>query len=153
MNLDYFVVLDAASGTFFSASDAYLLDTRKLTTSELDALNEGTDSERSELAERCGTGLGSIAQAACVNQLARTDTMTAADAPAQPEILPPTKDEELCSNCYYRDWGTETCRRHAPQATFAPTNFYVDEGRDILFACPTWPETMETDWCGEWRPA
>ena len=56
-NLNYCVLLDVTSGTFFCAADAVLLDTRALTPEELDLLNEGSDSERRDLGEERGTDL------------------------------------------------------------------------------------------------
>lgn len=56
-NLDYFVVCDVYSGTFFGADGAYLLDTRKLTPEQRDILNDGTDSDRGELASELGSCL------------------------------------------------------------------------------------------------
>ena len=55
MNLDYFVIVDPDSGTFFGAASAILLDTRKLDEDELDDLNDGTDNDRARLAEKYGT--------------------------------------------------------------------------------------------------
>jgi hypothetical protein len=58
--LAYFVVVDCCSGTFFGADNAFLLDTRKLSEDELDILNNGTDDERSSLAERLGMDMEKI---------------------------------------------------------------------------------------------
>lgn len=55
MNLSYFVVLDLESGTFFGADNAYILDTRDIP--DLDAFNDGSDSDRREIAEQHGTDL------------------------------------------------------------------------------------------------
>jgi hypothetical protein len=56
-NLDYFVICDRDSGTFFSASDAVILDTRWLNDEELEILNEGSDSERSDLCSSYGSDI------------------------------------------------------------------------------------------------
>lgn len=56
-NLDYFVVCDVDSGTFFGANGAYLLDTRKLSPEQLDTLNNGADDERGELVSELGSPL------------------------------------------------------------------------------------------------
>jgi hypothetical protein len=58
--LDYFVIVDCASGTFFGADNAFLLDTRKLSEDELDILNNGTDDERGSLAEQLGIDMEEI---------------------------------------------------------------------------------------------
>jgi hypothetical protein len=57
MNLAHLVVLDLMSGTFFDATNAYLVDMRKLSPEEIDTFNDGTDSDRRELAERYGLDL------------------------------------------------------------------------------------------------
>lgn len=53
-HIDYFVVCDADSGTFFGANNAMILDTRKLTPEQLHTLNEGSDSERSDIMTEVG---------------------------------------------------------------------------------------------------
>jgi len=58
--LDYFVVVDAISGTFFGAGNAVILDTRKLSDEQLDELNEGSDSERRKLACEVGNSLDTL---------------------------------------------------------------------------------------------
>lgn len=55
MKLDYHVILDLQSGTFFGANNAYIIDTRNIP--DLEAFNEGTDSDRREIAEQFGTDL------------------------------------------------------------------------------------------------
>ena len=55
MKLDYHVILDLQSGTFFGADNAYIIDTRNIP--DLEAFNEGTDSDRREIAEQFGTDL------------------------------------------------------------------------------------------------
>lgn len=57
MDLSYHVLIDCTSGTFFGADTAYLVNTRSLNPEELDTLNEGSDSERCELAESSGQDL------------------------------------------------------------------------------------------------
>lgn len=59
-DLSYFVVIDSYSGTFFGADSALLLDTRKLSEEELDDLNEGSDSDRQDLAEKHGIDLETL---------------------------------------------------------------------------------------------
>lgn len=59
-NLDYYVCLDIESGMFFCASNAYIFDTRSLTENELDLLNDGSDSDRSELADTHGACLSDL---------------------------------------------------------------------------------------------
>lgn len=59
-NLDDFVVLDLDSGTFFSAATSVILDTRRLTESQLEILNEGSDGERCDLASEYGSELENI---------------------------------------------------------------------------------------------
>lgn len=54
-NLAHHVVLDLASGTFFGADGAYIVDTRDIP--DLEAFNEGSDSDRREIAEAVGTDL------------------------------------------------------------------------------------------------
>jgi len=44
-DLAYYVCLDIDSGTFFSAQNACLIDTRSLSPEELDLLDNGTDEE------------------------------------------------------------------------------------------------------------
>lgn len=56
-DLSYHVVLDLESGTFFGADCAYLIDTRAVPPDELEVFNEGSDSDRREIAERYGTDL------------------------------------------------------------------------------------------------
>jgi hypothetical protein len=58
--LDYFVVVDCASGTFFGADNAFLLDTRKLSEDQLDILNNGANDERGSLAEQLGIDMEEI---------------------------------------------------------------------------------------------
>lgn len=48
------VILDASSGTYFDAADARLLQLGSLTSAELETLCDGSDAERSALAERHG---------------------------------------------------------------------------------------------------
>lgn len=55
MDLSHHVVLDATSGTFFGASNAVILDTRTLP--DLEALDNGSDHDRCQLAQDCGTDL------------------------------------------------------------------------------------------------
>lgn len=57
MYLSHHVALDLVSGTFFGASNAYIVDMRKLSPEDVDTFNEGTDSDRRELAERYGIDL------------------------------------------------------------------------------------------------
>jgi len=57
MDLSYHVLIDCTSGTFFGANTAYLLDTRSLSPEIMDTLNEGSDSERCDLAESSGQDL------------------------------------------------------------------------------------------------
>jgi len=57
MNLSYHVLIDCTSGTFFGADTAYLLDTRSLTPEIMATLNDGSDSERCDLAESSGQDL------------------------------------------------------------------------------------------------
>lgn len=54
MDLRGFAVV-SSDGSFFDASKALLVDTSSLSEDEIDLLNEGTDSERWELA--CARGL------------------------------------------------------------------------------------------------
>jgi hypothetical protein len=56
MNLSGFSVV-STDGTFVDAGTCYLLDTSKLDEKQLDTLNEGTDEERTELAEEHGLDL------------------------------------------------------------------------------------------------
>lgn len=49
-----YVVLDMRSGTFFGADDACLIDTAKLSPEELEDLNEGTDTDRLQIANKHG---------------------------------------------------------------------------------------------------
>lgn len=58
--LDHFIIIDPISGTFFSADNAVILDTRKLSAEQLDELNEGSDSERRKLACEVGTSLDEL---------------------------------------------------------------------------------------------
>jgi len=58
--LDYFVVVDGISGTFFGAGNAVILDTRKLSDEQLDELNEGSYSEQRKLACEVGTFLDTL---------------------------------------------------------------------------------------------
>ena len=53
-DLAYYVCLDIDSGTFFSAENACLIDTRSLTTEELDLLDNGTDTDRALLGDKHG---------------------------------------------------------------------------------------------------
>ena len=53
-DLSYYVCLDIDSGTFFSAENACLIDTRSLTAEELDLLNDGTDTDRALLGDKHG---------------------------------------------------------------------------------------------------
>lgn len=55
--LDGFVVLDVSSGTFFGADQAYVFNTASLTPAELQRFNEGSDSDRIEIADRRGSYL------------------------------------------------------------------------------------------------
>ena len=48
------VILDASSGTYFDAADARLLQLGLLTSAELETLCDGSDAERSALAQRHG---------------------------------------------------------------------------------------------------
>ena len=54
VDLSRYVVMDTESGTFFSAEHACVIDTTDLNPEELDALNEGTDTERALLADIYG---------------------------------------------------------------------------------------------------
>ena len=54
-NLDYFIVADLDSGTFFGAKGAVILDTRWLYAEELEQLNEGSDYERVDVPDHYGT--------------------------------------------------------------------------------------------------
>ena len=54
MSLDYHVILDPDSGTFFGASDAMLIDIRQLSQEELDTFNDGTDGDRAEIGRKYG---------------------------------------------------------------------------------------------------
>lgn len=60
MNLDYHVLLDVESGTFFDAGNAVLIDTRTLTPDELELLNEGSDNDRGLLGSERGQRLDEI---------------------------------------------------------------------------------------------
>lgn len=51
------VILDASSGTYFDAADARLLQLASLTSAELETLCDGSDAERSALAQRHGLPL------------------------------------------------------------------------------------------------
>lgn len=53
-DLAYYVCLDIDSGTFFSAQDACLIDTRSLSPEELDLLDNGTDTDRALLGDKYG---------------------------------------------------------------------------------------------------
>ena len=53
-HISNFVVCDAESGTYFGANNAMILDTRKLTPEQQHTLNEGSDSERSDLMTEVG---------------------------------------------------------------------------------------------------
>jgi len=53
-SLDYFIIADPDSGTFFGANNAVILDTRWLTPEELEQLNEGSDAERHEIVTTYG---------------------------------------------------------------------------------------------------
>ena len=55
--LGYFACLDTWSGTFFAADRACLIDTRCLSPEELALLNEGTDTDRLQLADRHGKAI------------------------------------------------------------------------------------------------
>lgn len=59
-NLDYYICIDIESGTFFSASTTYILDTRRLSPEQLELLNEGCDDDRSDIAASHGTCLEDI---------------------------------------------------------------------------------------------
>lgn len=62
MKLDYYAIVDLDSGTFFGASNAVLLDTRVLSEDELDDLNNGTDSDRSNIAEQYGIAIEELVE-------------------------------------------------------------------------------------------
>lgn len=57
-----YVVLDMRSGTFFGADDACLIDTAKLSPTELEDLNEGTDTDRLQIADDHGEDLFVLSQ-------------------------------------------------------------------------------------------
>lgn len=57
MDLTRYVVLDCCSGTFFNASHAVLIDTDKLSSEQLDLLDNGSDFDRADLAEEVGIDL------------------------------------------------------------------------------------------------
>lgn len=59
-SLAHHVVLDLPSGTFFGADNAYLLDTRRIPSDDLELFNEGNDSDRREIAERYGFDLEQV---------------------------------------------------------------------------------------------
>lgn len=49
---------------------------------------------------------------------------------------------ETCENCIY--WAeNKQCRRRSPSLIFNPDG---QSGTD-------WPQTEDTDWCGEWKTA
>lgn len=56
-DLTSFVCLDTETGTFFCAGNAVLIDTRLLSSEELETLNEGTDTERLLLADKKGEAI------------------------------------------------------------------------------------------------
>jgi hypothetical protein len=53
-DIGYYYVLDAESGTWFSAERTVLIDSRKLSNEQIDILNSGSDNERCELADEVG---------------------------------------------------------------------------------------------------
>ena len=55
--LSHFIILDRASGTFFDADNAFLIDTRRLSPEELELFNEETDSYRAQVAFEQGHDL------------------------------------------------------------------------------------------------
>jgi len=48
-------ILDTVSGTFFSASNAVIIDLDKLSEGEIETFENGSDSDRRELGETYGT--------------------------------------------------------------------------------------------------
>lgn len=59
--LSPYLVLDLDSGRFFNASNAYLLDTRRLEPDERQLFEEGSDSDRREVADRYGVSPEDVA--------------------------------------------------------------------------------------------
>lgn len=57
MDLSRYVVLDCTSGTFFNAAHAVLIDVDSLSPEEDEILNEGSDTDRCDLAASCGIDL------------------------------------------------------------------------------------------------
>lgn len=55
-----FIVLHPGSGTYFSADEAVLIDTRRLSAEELELINEGSDSDRAQVAFEQGHDLENL---------------------------------------------------------------------------------------------
>jgi hypothetical protein len=57
-----------------------------------------------------------------------------------------------CDTCSYWDPGEQKnlghCRRHPPQLLETVTGYGPDERRLPMIH---WPQTLATDWCGEWE--
>ena len=53
-NPDDYVVLDFESGTYFSAANSVLINWSKLTEEQLDIMIDGSDTERTLLADEIG---------------------------------------------------------------------------------------------------
>lgn len=56
-NLDYYIVMDLDSGTYFCAANTVLVDTRSLNEDQQEALMNGSDSDISEVGIEAGTYL------------------------------------------------------------------------------------------------
>lgn len=59
-------------------------------------------------------------------------------------------EAQFCNNCKF--WKQEIepyglCRRHAPKSL---GSVYKGE-KDKLATTAKWPQTQNTDWCGEWQ--
>lgn len=59
-NLDYYVVMDLDSGTYFCATNTVLIDTRSLREDQQEALMNGCDSDISEVGFEAGTYLDEL---------------------------------------------------------------------------------------------
>lgn len=73
-NLDCFVICDPDSGTFFSASQAVILDTRWLNEEEQEIFNNGSDSERGVLCFHYGSVVEDLIDPSTVEKPTATES-------------------------------------------------------------------------------
>jgi len=67
-NLDYYVVMDLDSGTYFCAANSVLIDTRSLREDQQEALMNGSDSDISEVGFEAGAYLNELINLSVADQ-------------------------------------------------------------------------------------